>query len=74
MENKDLLNKETSVFLEDYEKSKRFAVSYLIFSITLIMCLMIFSVTTYREAKLLKGKAHNDSLAFQSLKNNLLKH
>lgn len=74
MENKDLLNKETSVFIEDYEKSKRFAVSYLIFSIALIMCLMIFSVNSYREVKLLRGKAHNDSLTVQSLKNNLLKH
>ena len=74
MENKDLLNKDTNTFLEDYEKSKQLAVGYTIISLAIIIILIIFSASTYREAKLLKGKAHNDSLMVQRLKDNLLKY
>ncbi|CAB4126984.1 hypothetical protein UFOVP87_32 [uncultured Caudovirales phage] len=72
MENKDLINKPTNEVFEEYETSRNIAVGYLILSMAAIICLVIFSANTYHEAQLLKGKAHNDSIAFKRQQDNLL--
>lgn len=72
METNDLLNKETDKVLNEYQNQKLAAKAYFIFSIALIMILGIFICVKSAEIQALKDKAHNDSLAVQSLKNNLL--
>ena len=68
----DLLEKETNEVLNSAENKKTAALAYAVFSIVIIMVLSIFICVKTAEIQALKNKAHNDSLAVQSLKNNLL--
>lgn len=65
-------NNETQKLMEEYANKRMATIGYFVISIAVIMVLGIFLCVTKAENNLLKGKAHNDSLAFQSLKNNLL--
>lgn len=72
MNKHDLLEKETNEVLNSAENKQLATRAYLIFSIFLIMLLSIFICVKTAEIQTLKSKAHNDSLAVQSLKDNLL--
>ena len=65
-------NNETQKLMEEYANKRTATIGYFVISIAVIMVLGIFLCVTKAENNLLKGKARNDSLAFQSLKNNLL--
>jgi len=68
----DLIEKNTEEVLNS-EENKQMAVKfYLFFSIAIIMVLSIFLCVKTAELQAYKNKVHNDSLAVQSLKNNLL--
>lgn len=76
MNKHDLLEKETNEVLNSAETKQMATRAYLIFSIFLIMLLImllsIFICVKTAEIQTLKSKVHNDSLAVQSLKDNLL--
>lgn len=72
MNKHDLLEKETNEVLNSAENKQLATRAYLIFSIFLIMLLSIFICVKTAEIQTLKSKVHNDSLAVQSLKDNLL--
>lgn len=72
MTNNDLLNTDTNELMNKEVTRKMAITAYIVFSIAAIMVLLIFVSVKTKEIELLKGKAHNDSLAVQSYKNNLL--
>jgi len=65
-------NNETQKLMEEHANKRTATIGYFIHSIAVIMILGIALCVSKSENNLLKGKAHNDSLAVQSLKNNLL--
>lgn len=72
MNQNDLLNTDTNELMNKEVTRKMAITAYVIFSIAAIMILTIFICTKQHEINLLKGKAHNDSLAVTSLNDNLL--
>lgn len=72
MTNNDLLNTDTNELMNKEVTRKMAITAYVIFSIAAIMVLLIFVSVKTKEIELLKGKAHNDSLAVTSLNDNLL--
>jgi len=72
MNQNDLLNTETTELMNKEVTRKMAITAYVIFSIAAIMVLLIFVSVKTKEIELLKGKAHNDSLAVTSLNDNLL--
>lgn len=67
-----LLNTDTNELMNKEVTRKMAITAYVIFSIAAIVVLLILVSVNTKEIELLKGKAHNDSLAVQSYKNNLL--
>lgn len=72
MNQNDLLNTDTNELMNKEVTRKMAITAYVIFSIAAIMVLLIFVSVKTKEIELLKGKAHNDSLAVTSLNDNLL--
>ena len=72
MTKETLLNEPTDNLLSK-EATRQTAITfYVIITIAIIMVLSIFICVKSKEIELLKGKAHNDSLAYKSLNDNLL--
>ena len=72
MNQNDLLNTDTNELMNKEVTRKMAITAYIVFSIAAIMVLLIFVNVKTKEIELLKGKAHNDSLAVTRLNDNLL--
>lgn len=72
MTNSDLLNQPTDELMSKEATKKTAIVAYFVFSLFAIVILSIFICVKTKECEALKSKAHNDSIAVQSLKDNLL--
>lgn len=72
MTNNDLLNTDTNELMNKEVTRKMAITAYIVFSIAAIMVLLIFVSVKSKEIELLKGKAHNDSIAVTRLNDNLL--
>lgn len=72
MNKHDLLEKETNEVLNSAENKQLATRAYFILSIACFMIMGIMLCVKTAELQAYKNKVHNDSLAVQSLKNNLL--
>jgi len=68
----DLLNQPTSELMNKEATRKIAVTAYVVFTIAIIVILGIFVCVKQTEINVLKGKAHNDSIANKSLTDNLL--